>query len=259
MRKLLLLMIAIGLTACGQTDLSAYFEDHGDNATMLIYDSSQDREYVYNEDRAEEAFLPASTFKVPHAMIALSEEVWGQEPYAMAWDGTEYPFASWNRDQTLNTAISNSVVWYFEETARRIGPGRMQYHLDQLSYGNRSMGIPSDRFWLEGSLRITAREQLDFLRKLEQGDLPFDEEIQNRVKEALIIEKGASFVLRGKTGTAIDQATQEYISWFIGWIERPQGPVFFVLNLSGPLEEKQFGEARELSMTILEDLGYFQE
>src|SRR5262249_48924143 len=48
--------------------------------------------------------LPASTFKIPHALIALDTGV-VTEQTRMKWDGTRQDFRSWERDHTLDSAI----------------------------------------------------------------------------------------------------------------------------------------------------------
>ena len=38
----------------------------------------------------------------------------------MSWNHNHYPFDSWNKDQDLNTAIQNSVNWYFERISNQL-------------------------------------------------------------------------------------------------------------------------------------------
>jgi len=57
--------------------------------------------------------------------------------------------------------------------AKRLGlknTGTMSANLD---YGNKQIGDNVTTFWLEGPFGISAREQVDFLRKLVLGKLPF--------------------------------------------------------------------------------------
>ena len=49
----------------------------------------------------------------------------------------------------------------------------MQAFLDTVGYGNKTMGGPIDRCWLDGGLRITPRQQVQFLVRLFKNDLPF--------------------------------------------------------------------------------------
>jgi beta-lactamase class D len=48
--------------------------------------------------------LPASTFKIPHALIALQTGVL-TERTVMKWDGAKKDFPAWERDHSLDSAI----------------------------------------------------------------------------------------------------------------------------------------------------------
>ncbi|QSQ12880.1 penicillin-binding transpeptidase domain-containing protein [Myxococcus landrumensis] len=78
---------------------------------------------------------PASTFKVPHALIALETGVITSVDQVHPWDGTQRRVAMWNQDQTLDTAMRRSAVWVFQETARKIGRERMEDWLERFHYG----------------------------------------------------------------------------------------------------------------------------
>ena len=38
----------------------------------------------------------------------------------MSWNHKHYLFESWNKEQDLNTAMQNSVNWYFERISNQI-------------------------------------------------------------------------------------------------------------------------------------------
>jgi beta-lactamase class D len=63
-------------------------------------------------------------------LIGLETGVIPDENHVIRWDGTKHEIESWNRDHTLKTAIQNSVVWYYQELARRVGNERMQSYID---------------------------------------------------------------------------------------------------------------------------------
>ncbi len=92
-------------------------------------------------------------------MIGLESGVIPDADYVIKWDGTTYPIAAWNQDHTLRSAIKNSVVWYFQESARRVGHEKMQQYINLVGYGNRDISGSIDSFWLDGGLRISPDEQ----------------------------------------------------------------------------------------------------
>lgn len=81
---------------------------------------------VRKGDACDERLPPASTFKVPHALIALEVGARTDANDSEVWDGTDYGGAAWNQDQTLRSALQHSTYWYFKRTALRVGLDRMQ-------------------------------------------------------------------------------------------------------------------------------------
>ncbi|MDQ1353507.1 MAG: beta-lactamase class [Acidobacteriota bacterium] len=197
--------------------------------TFVLYDLNNDSYSVYDKERAEKAFLPASTFKILNSLIALETKVIKDQCETIEWDRRTWRFDEWNQDQTLQTAFRNSVVWAYQELARRIGKKQMQYWVDKADYGNRNISDQIDTFWLEGELLISARQQVEFLEKLYKNQLPFSKRNMDIVKEIMMIEQGGTYILRGKTGWAARVSPQ--IGWFVGWLETPNNVYFFALNI----------------------------
>jgi len=82
-------------------------------------------------------------------MIALEIGVASGPEFSLKWNGVIYPIASWNRDQTMRSAFSDSVVWFYQEMASRIGPERMSDYVNRLDYGNGDVSGGITNFWLE--------------------------------------------------------------------------------------------------------------
>ncbi len=179
---------------------------------------------VWNPARAAERVSPCSTFKIPHALIALELGVLDGPDHVLPWDGTVRDRELLNRDHDLASAIRHSVVWYFQEVATRIGPERMQTALDALGYGNRDISGGQTTFWLGGSLRLSAEEQAVFLARLARDELPFGDAAQDAVLDALVVHEEPGLVVRGKTGSRRNPD----LGWWVGWVCRPQGDVVFV-------------------------------
>src|SRR5207253_9133030 len=151
---------------------------------FVLYEPANDRYLVYNASRADQGFLPASTFKIPNALIGIEVGSIADENEVFRWDGKPKVRAAWERDHTLATGMRESVVWMFQEVARRTGKERMREWLDRLEYGNRGMKGGIDLFWLQGRLRVSAMEQVDFLRRLAEGELPMSQRSQRLVRNA---------------------------------------------------------------------------
>lgn len=170
--------------------------------------------------------VPASTYKILHALIALETGAVDSPDEIIPWDGVAREVPAWNQDQTLRTAIARSAVWAFQVLARRIGPARMQEWVDRAGYGNGDLGGPADAFWLRGDLRITPHEQITFLDRLLRDDLPFSRRDQATVRDCLVLERGEGWILCGKTGWSGDTG------WLVGWVERLEGNWLFATRIA---------------------------
>ena len=204
---------------------------------------------VHPEDCAR-ATLPASTFKIPHALIALQTGVVTDVDGSVDWDGTRYPeMKAWERDHNLTSAIRDSVVWYFQRTAKAVGRERMQAWLETLHYGNADASGSLTEFWLDdGSLVITAPQQLDFWGRMVRGELAIDSRHVDTVMS--IVEAPIDFwqgrlpagespppstaTLHAKTGTG--STPSQSVTWWVGTVDGPRGKWLFVSRVisAGP-------------------------
>ncbi len=194
---------------------------------------------------------PYSTFKIPNSLIGLETGVIPNQHHVIEWDGTEYPVEAWKQDHTLETAIRDSVVWYYRELAAQVGTERMQQHVSAIPYGNQDIsGGPT--FWLASSLEISADEQIEFLRRLYANDLPFSPRSLDIVKEIIVLEARDDVIYRGKTGSCMAEDGRE-LGWFVGYIERDDTVHIFTLNIEG--EAAGGWQARKIAKAILEHLA----
>ena len=207
------------------------FFDHYDAAgTIVIADSRgvSEKTSVYNQVRASKRYSPASTFKIPHTLFALDSGLVRDELQVFRWDGTKRDYEPHNQDQNLHSAMRHSVVWLYESFAKQIGKKKAKAYLAQIDYGNIDPSSASEAYWIDGKLAISAIEQIAFLKKLYRNELPFELEQQLLLKDIMIVEAGKNWILRAKTGW------QGAYGWWVGWVEWPSGPVFFVLNIDTP-------------------------
>lgn len=231
--------------------LEAYFQ--GFTGAFVLYDQARDRYIRYNPQRCGQGFLPASTFKIPNSLIGLETGVIPDENFIIPWDGTRYYVDSWNQDHSMKTAIQNSVVWYYVELARRVGDEKMQQYLDAIPYGNRDISTSAGPFWLEGDLRISADEQVTFLRRLTAGDLPFSERSIRIVKELIVLEETDTYRLSGKTGYTVKDGVS--IGWFVGYVEKQGAVYYFALNIEDTADQATGVKAKEIALSILQSMG----
>jgi len=239
-------------------------------STFVLYEVKSGRTLTCNKDRAATRFVPASTFKIAHALIALETGVVEDESAPFAWDGRPRGVAAWDRDTSLAGAMAPSTVWVFQEVAARIGAERERAWLTHLVWGNAQAGRPDQlrTFWLSGPLAISALEQIDFLDRLRTGDLKARAETQRRVRDMLHLRDcGPGCRVYGKTGAVLPIDDQGFLrsgvadllpagertGWFVGWVDRPDsagGPVVFAHNLDLDLPEAMAARTR-IAWTLL--------
>lgn len=243
------------------SDWEGEFSSRGVSGTMLVFDERAEHWLVHDRDRAAKRFLPASTFKVFNALVALDTGAVGDEYEVLRWDGTRRAFDDWNRDHSLASAMKFSVVWFYQEMARRVGPSRMQAWIDKAGYGNRDIGGGIDRFWLDGKLRISASEQVEFLRRLAHGSLPFSARAQEAVRRITLIEVAPGYLLHAKTGWAERAGAdgKADLGWIVGWVERDGRRWFFALNIDMPKGADDAKKRLPLARSLLVRAGALPE
>lgn len=219
-----------GDTVTIKIDLDSLFESHDVVGTIMIRRSEGDTTWVYNEERTQEAFLPASTFKVVSTLIGLETGVVNTEDTLFRWDGTPRRMPAWEADMTLHQAFHTSCVPCYQSVARKIGTERMNAYLTEFNYGRMIVTDETlDQFWLTGPSNITPLEQLQFLQRLTNGELAVSASSIEGLREVMLILQTERYQLYGKTGWSVDG--RRNIGWFIGWYEVGDQSYLFVTNI----------------------------
>lgn len=205
----------------------AAFESHA--AAFVWWDPVAGTAACYG--RATERRIPASTFKIPHALLALDAGVLDGPDAHMSWDPGAHPAESWwppvwAQDHTLASALEHSVVWYYQEVARLVGPEREKSYLEAFDFGSAEVGENPTSFWLVGPLAVSAEEQVVFLQRLWGGALPASAEAQRQTREMVsVLREADGERVLGKTGTG--RMEDGSLNWLVGVVERPEDPAFF--------------------------------
>jgi beta-lactamase class D len=270
-----LFLLVVGLAGCGQAaskeavptaavdveipsagddfggSLDPYFD--GFRGAFVLRDLNTGETHRYHPEHCAERSLPASTFKILNALISLETGAAVDENEMIAWDGTVYPVDGWNHDHTLKTAMQASVVWYYQELARRVGLQDMQRLVSAADYGSREITTSVDTFWLDGGITISPDEQVDFLERLYQSDLPFSERSMRIVQDVLVLEEADSYTLSGKTGSG--QMGDDRTGWFVGYLETGGKDYAFATRIQGNGEDTHGPRAKEITLAVLRGLG----
>jgi beta-lactamase class D len=238
------------------SDLSPYF--NGLDGTFVMLNGRTGQYTRYNPERAAQRFPPCSTFKIPNTAILLESGVAPNADYELQYDPSFKQPTQWARDFTLRTAYKLSALWYYQVLARRAGMSIEQRFLHEFAYGNEDtrggldeMGNP---FWIDGTLRISANEQIDFLRRFNEGQLGLSERTMQLTKDIMIAETTPTWILRAKTGACLPDG-ESTANWYVGFVEKREGVYYFALEMGDTDFGRAFSERISKAREILADLG----
>ncbi|HDK4450421.1 TPA: beta-lactam sensor/signal transducer BlaR1 [Staphylococcus aureus] len=227
-------------------------KNFGSNSgSFVMYSMKKDKYYIYNEKESRKRYSPDSTYKIYLALFGLDRHIISDKNSRMLWNHNHYPFDSWNKDQDLNTAIQNSVNWYFERISNQISKNYTYDQLKQLNYGNKNLGSYK-AYWLEDSLKISNLEQVIVFKNMMEQNNHFSKKAKNQLSSSLLIKKNEKYELYGKTGTGIVNGKYNN-GWFVGYVITNHDKYYFSTHLS---DEKASGEnAKLINEKILKEMG----
>lgn len=208
------------------------------HCTLIVDATTGDT--LHRDGVCDQRFSPASTFKVPLAVMGYDAGILTDtdEP---AWD-YKPEFNAVKRDQkTVDPTIweRDSVIWYSREITRRLGSEKFSAYVGAFGYGNADVsgtagkGDGLTHSWVDSSLRIAPSEQVAFLRKMLQSKLPASGQAQAMTVAILPEFTASGWTVQGKTGsTRYRQASpgatgKQAIGWFVGWARKGDRRVVF--------------------------------
>ena len=232
------------------------------DGVVLVHDHGSGAWQVSDPAAAKRRHAPFSSFKVWNTLAGLEAGILTDPTTFIAWNQERFPRESlyvkaWAADHTLRSAFRNSVVWYYQVVAERIGAARMQRFLDRVGYGNRDLSGGITRFWLGSSLRISPLEQVERLDALLTGQLDVASAHIAVLEDIALAERRGACSLFGKTGGGPAKADRSlWLGWYIGWARCGAR----LTTVATFLEAPDFAEIREarlgLAVEALETLGY---
>ena len=227
-------------------------KNFGSNSgSFVMYSMKKDKYYIYNEKESRKRYSPDSTYKIYLALFGLDRHIISDKNSRMSWNHNHYPFDSWNKDQDLNTAIQNSVNWYFERISNQLSKNYTSDQLKQLNYGNKNLGSYKS-YWMEDSLKISNLEQVIVLKNMMEQNNHFSKNEKKQLSSSLLIRKNENYELYGKTGTGIVNGKYNN-GWFVGYVITNHDKYYFSTHLS---DEKASGEnAKFINEKILKEMG----
>jgi beta-lactamase class D len=186
---------------------------------------------------------PASTFKLALGVMGydagfLKDEHTPTLPFRKSY--VDYGGEAWKQPVDPVRWLKYSVVWYSQQIAKVLGEKVLHDYAVKFDYGNADfsgdMGKNNglERSWIGSSLKISPREQVLFLAKLVNHQLPVSQRAMDMTAE--IAEKtqiADGWTVHGKTGMAYPRNKDDTFDrahpwgWYVGWAEKGGRTVIF--------------------------------
>jgi beta-lactamase class D len=273
MRNLLALVFSIMLSANAYANPNYTEIFKGSESCFILYDLNTDKTVeVHNSKFCNKPASPCSTFKVALSLMGFDSEILIDENNPL-WDfkpGYTDWLEVWKQAHTPKTWMERSVVWYSQVMTKQLGMPKVKDYLKKFSYGNQDMtGNPGKNdgltnAWLNSSLKISPKEQITFLKKLKNAQLPVSKYAIDKTQEIMFVEQLPNgWNLYGKTGSGNEKnkdgsSNQDrQTGWFVGWVEKGQQTYLFALYIHDKQKFELPGgkRARESAKEVLNHLN----
>jgi beta-lactamase class D len=222
--------------------------------------SQNQRLTIVNKARAKQPLSPFSTFKITNSLIGLETGVIQNSHQILTFDRNKYPPQVWwpsvwkLPQYNLARAFKYSMVAIYRQLATDIGQINMQNYVERFSYGNQNISSQLDNFWLNGSLKISALEQVQFLQRVYHNQFNLKTTSLATLKSIMLVEELGETKIYGKTGAG-KVADGTMLGWYVGFIENAQGVHFFALNFNRDTYAAMKAVRVKMAMNHLKKLG----
>jgi beta-lactamase class D len=229
---------------------------------------------IMEEGDCKTRYAPESTFKIPLSLIGYDAGIFEDEntPEWPCKEGYDYYINVCKSPHNPRSWIRDSCVWYSQLLTKQLGIKKFQDYITKFNYGN--MDLSGDKgknngltnSWLSSSLEISPEEQVAFLQKIVNHQLPISKKSYQMAKSILFREElSGGWMLYGKTGNGRQLSShREKLDlrhgWFVGWIEKNGRILTFASHITDDKQYDTFAsfrirdEARNKLWYLINDL-----
>ena len=180
----------------------------------------------------DSASSPLSSFFILPTLIALDKGIINQNQ------------ASW---------VSMDSTPYYQNIITQLGRQEILKTIDSIKYGKGVVSANMNEFWKDGSLKITADEQLGLIKRAFFKELPFQKRSQEIFKKMILKEENSNYRLSYLHAT--DTLTNN--SWVMGYEEENTHIYFFILHTTSKTAAASNNSVALLKKILLEQ-GFLQ-
>lgn len=209
------------------------------NNNCFIY---KDGDKTVAEGACMQRHQPQSTFKIAISLMGYDTGVLIDETHPMVpfVPGDADDIEVWKHPHNPALWLKNSCVWYSRFVTQKLGMEKFKKYVQEFQYGNEDVsgnrgennGLINS--WISSSLQISPLEQVQFLEKYLNAQLPVKESAGLFTHNILYLQDLPNgWKLYGKTGTGDllnsdgSHDTAHERGWFIGWIEKGRQKIIF--------------------------------
>lgn len=197
---------------------------------------------VLNDGQCDARISPASTFKIAISLMGFDSGI------LTSSDTPEWPFkegyidwrAEWKQSTRPESWLRYSVIWYSQQITQTLGHDRFASYVQKFGYGNEDISGNKGKHnglthaWLSSSLQISPTEQVGFLMRMLEGQLPvstFAVSSTTAIMEHHSQPDGWDSY--GKTGAGLpfgedgELVKGQPFGWYVGWLEKGGRKVVF--------------------------------
>lgn len=212
------------------------------NLCTVVLDAETGKSILQEGPACAQRITPASTFKIAISLMGFDagilkttqQPVWIYQTGYPDWGGDP-----WKGKVDPATWMQYSVFWYSQQVVEKLGQAKFEHYVKQFGYGNQDVSaVPvkhagQQGVWVVSSLQISALEQVDFLCKVVNRQLPISDTAYD-MTEALTQSdvRPDGWIVYGKTGTGSPGTDGHYdaskaYGWYVGWAHKGKQKIVF--------------------------------
>ncbi|MCO5164704.1 MAG: class D beta-lactamase [Mesorhizobium sp.] len=221
------------------------FTMHAETEPRVICTLAQEigsPEPLVREGACDERMSAASTFKIPISLMGFDSGILtaSDQPEWQFHDGYVDWNPAWRLPTTPERWMRLSVVWFSQEITKQIGHERFANYVEDFDYGNKDLAGDAGEAngltnaWLSSSLQISPAEQVRFLTRMVEGDLPVKPAaVEETTKLLELDEQPNGWQIFGKTGAGMPFGDDgnllqgQPFGWYVGWAEKGNRKIAF--------------------------------
>jgi beta-lactamase class D len=208
-----------------------------------IVANTKNGDILLQEGDCHSRVTPASTFKIAISLMGFDSGFLKDEhapTLAYQAGDPDWGGALWLQPTDPARWIQYSVVWYSQRVTHALGAAKVTRYARAFDYGNADLsGDPQknngmDRAWISSSLKISPSEQITFLRRLVNRQLPVSAHAYDMTSLITQIpQQPDGWNIHGKTGAAYPRKTKggfdeaRGYGWFVGWATKGEQSLVF--------------------------------